>query len=132
MSLKRGQPSLSFSDIIRTRSPLSCSSTGISSHTLMLIKSEKEIMNYLRIFSFMPTQSRKIDEILVDSKFSSTLTSHEVIVSIKLYLDVRNDEYIILTILVAIPNPSPLLSRPVARSNRRSVTSRYHDSTTSG
>ena len=55
----------------------------------------------------MPTQSRKIDEILVDSKFSSTLTSHEVIVSIKLYLDVRNDEYIILTILVAIPNPSP-------------------------
>ena len=80
----------------------------------------------------MPTQSRKIDEILVDGKFSSTLTSHEVIVSIKLYLDVRNDEYIILTILVAIPNPSPLLSRPVARSNRRSVTSRYHDSTTSG
>ena len=80
----------------------------------------------------MPTQSRKIDEILVDSKFSSTLTSHEVIVSIKLYLDVRNDEYIILTILVAIPNPSPLLSRPVARSNRRSVTSRYHDNTTSG
>ena len=55
----------------------------------------------------MPTQSRKIDEILVDGKFSSTLTSHEVIVSIKLYLDVRNDEYIILTILVAIPNPSP-------------------------
>ena len=27
--------------------------------------------------------------------------------SIKLHLDVRNDEYIILTILVAIPNPSP-------------------------
>ena len=39
-------PFIHFSDIIRTRSPLSCSSTRISSHTLMLIKTEKGTMNY--------------------------------------------------------------------------------------
>ena len=46
--MKRASPpSLLFSGIIRTRSPLSFSSTGISSHTLMLIKSEKRIMHYI-------------------------------------------------------------------------------------
>ena len=59
-------------------------------------------MNYLRIFCFMPTFRGKIGEISVLT-VNSTLTSHEVIVSIKLYLDVRNDEYIILTIMVVIP-----------------------------
>ena len=44
--IEKGQPSLPFSDIISTWSLLSCSSTGILSHTLMLIKSEKGIMNY--------------------------------------------------------------------------------------
>ena len=50
----------------------------------------------------MPTFRGKIDKISVLT-VNSTLTSHEVIVSIKLYLDVRNDEYIILTIMVVIP-----------------------------
>ena len=50
----------------------------------------------------MPTFRGKIGEISVLT-VNSTLTSHEVIVSIKLYLDVRNDEYIILTIMVVIP-----------------------------
>ena len=59
-------------------------------------------MNYLRIFCFMPTFRGTIDKIS-DLTVNSTLTSHEVIVSIKLYLDVRNDEYIILTIMVVIP-----------------------------
>ena len=59
-------------------------------------------MNYLRIFCFMPTFSGKIDEISLLT-VNSTLTTHEVIVSIKLSLDVRNDEFIILTILVVIP-----------------------------
>ena len=62
VSVKRASPSsLRFSGIIRTRSPFSFSSTGISSHTLMLIKSEKGIMNYihesdsdLEIIKFQP------------------------------------------------------------------------------
>ena len=44
-------------------------------------------------------KGKLIDEISVLT-VNSTLTSH---VSTKLYLYVRNDEYIILTILVAIP-----------------------------
>ena len=46
---EKGQPSLPipFPDLIRNRIPLSCSSAGISSHTLLRnIKLEKEIMNY--------------------------------------------------------------------------------------
>ena len=48
VSVKRvNPPSLPFPDLIRTRIPLSCSSAGISSHTLRRnVKLEKEIMNY--------------------------------------------------------------------------------------